>query len=556
MCSLSTSNAQPQSSAGSGRSGQNFITGAAILGVAGVLVKIISACFKIPLTNIVGSDAMLYFTNAYTIYTALINISAAGLSVAVAKCISEYVALGRYRDVKSVTRAANLTFVIIGLICSVVFFVFAEDISLLISGTTKSAPACMAMAPAILFVSVQSVYKGYAQGYSDMTSSAIGNILEVVIKLIFGLGGAYLLLNMGFDMPIVMAGAVGGVSFGSFVSMSYLIISKKVMKRRYDRLYPTTELTPAQAPFLSVMKKFIWIAFPITIGSLASNLGSTVDLAIVQRRLLELPGATTKMVEEWYGAYSSMAYTVFQMPYTIILSIGISVLPAVSAAFAVKHQERLQTTVNTAVKLCSLVAMPCAFGMMALSGPILDLLFSDEKGIAIATPLLAYLGAAFFFMCCAAIFSPLLQAVGRASIPVINTAIAIGVKILCNYILVAIPEIGINGAAISNIVLYVVLFALNLIALRRITKVRTDIKSVYIKPLIGGALCGLTAWCVYALLGDRLGNSIATVVAIGLAAIVYFAFILFSKTIKKDDVEFLPKAKKIEKILEKRNWIG
>ena len=63
----------------------------------------------------------------------------------------------------------------------------------------------MAMAPAILFVSVQSVYKGYAQGYSDMTSSAIGNILEVVIKLIFGLGGAYLLLNMGFDMPIVNA---------------------------------------------------------------------------------------------------------------------------------------------------------------------------------------------------------------------------------------------------------------------------------------------------------------------------------------------------------------
>jgi hypothetical protein len=40
------------------------------------------------------------------------------------------------------------------------------------------------------------------------------------------------------------------------------------------------------------------------------------------------------------------------------------------------------------------------------------------------------------------------------------------------------------------------------------------------------------------------------------ARFVYFAFILFSKTIKKDDVEFLPKAKKIEKILEKRNWIG
>ncbi len=548
-----TSLREPSSS---GRSGQNFITGAAILGVAGVLVKIISACFKIPLTNIVGSDAMLYFTNAYTIYTALINISAAGLSVAVAKCVSEYVALGRYRDVKNVTRAANLTFVIIGLICSVVFFVFAEEISLLISGTTKSAPACQAMAPAILFVSVQSVFKGYAQGYSNMTPSAIGNILEVVIKLIFGLGGAYLLLNMGFDMPIVMAGAVGGVTLGSFISMLYLMISKKVLQRRYARIYPIVEQTPAEAPFFSVMKKFIWIAFPITVGALASNLGSTVDLAIVQRRMLELPGATTEMVEQWYGAYSSMAYTVFQMPYTIIISIGVSVLPAVSAAFALKQQNRLQTTVNTAVKLCSLVAMPCAFGMAALSGPILDLLFSDEKGIAIATPLLGYLGVAFFFMCCAAIFAPLLQAVGHASVPVINTGIAIAVKIVCNYFLVATPGIGINGAAISNIVLYAVLFTLNLIALRRITNTRSDIKSVYIKPLIGGAMCGLTAWVVYALLSKLINNSLATVAAIGLAAIVYVLFILFSKTIKKEDIEFLPKAKKIEKILEKRNWIG
>ncbi len=546
----------PENISSGKRGGQNFITGAAILGIAGVLVKVISACFKIPLTNIVGSDAMLYFTNAYTIYTALINISAAGLSVAVAKCISEYVALGRYRDVKNVTRAANLTFVFVGLICSVVFFVFAEEISLLISGTTKSAPACQAMAPAILFVSVQSVFKGYAQGYSNMTPSAIGNVLEVVIKLIFGLGGAYLLLNMGFDMPIVMAGAVGGVTFGSFVSMMYLMISKKVMKRRYDRIYPIGEQTPPEAPFASIMKKFIWIAFPITVGALASNLGSTVDLAIVQRRLLELPGATTDMVERWYGAYSSMAYTVFQMPYTIILSIGISVLPAVSAAFALKQQNRLQATVNTAVKLCSMVAMPCAFGMMSLSGPILDLLFSDENGIMIATPLLGYLGVAFFFMCCAAIFAPLLQAVGHASAPVINTGIAIVVKIICNYFLVATPGIGINGAAISNIVLYAVLFTLNLVALRRITKTRTDIKSVYIKPLIGGALCGLTAWGAHALLSKAINNSLATVAAIGLAAIVYVLFILISKTIKKDDIEFLPKAKKIEKILEKRNWIG
>ena len=37
---------------------QNFITGAVILSVSGILVKIISACFRIPLTNLIGYDGM------------------------------------------------------------------------------------------------------------------------------------------------------------------------------------------------------------------------------------------------------------------------------------------------------------------------------------------------------------------------------------------------------------------------------------------------------------------------------------------------------------------
>jgi len=537
------------------RSGQNFITGAAILAVAGVLVKVISACFKIPITNLVGAQAMSYFNTAYTVYNLLINISSVGLSVAVAKCISEYVALGQHRDVKSVIKAANTTLVVAGLICSVVFFIFAEDIATWLNNPL-AAPACRVMSPAILFVAVLSVYKGYAQGYSNMVPSAVSNIIEVLSKLIFGLGGAYLMMEMGYDMPLVMAGAVGGVSFGALLSMLYLMLSKHILRRKVDKIYPITDLTPPPTRFQSVLKKFIWIAVPVTVGSLTSNLASTIDLAIVMRRLTEIPGVTTEVANTLYGAYSSMSQTVFNMPATIIISIGVSVLPAISAAFALKQKERLNNTLNTAIKLCTLVAMPCAFGMTVLAGPILNLLYSSAEDIAIATMPLAYLGMAFFFMCCAAVCTPLLQAVGKAMIPVVNIIIASVIKIICNYVLVAIPEIGIDGAAISNIVLYAVLFVLDFIALRRITKTKADIKSVYLKPLFGGILCGAVAWGSYTLLAMVIRDSIATIAAIGLAAVVYVGFILFSKTIKREDIEFLPKAKKIEKILEKRNWIG
>lgn len=544
-----------QENPASNRSGQNFITGAAILAVAGVLVKVISACFKIPITNLVGAQAMSYFNTAYTVYSLLINISSVGLSVAVAKCISEYVALGQHRDVKSVIKAANTSLVVVGLVCSLVFLIFAEDIANWLNNPL-AAPACRVMSPAILFVAVLSVYKGYAQGYSNMVPSAISNIIEVLSKLIFGLGGAFVMIKLGYEMPLVMAGAVGGVTLGALLSMLYLMISKQFFKRKVDKIYPITDLTPPPTRFQTVLKKFIWIAVPVTVGSLTSNLASTIDLAIVMRRLTEIPGVTSEVANTLYGAYSAMSQTVFNMPATIIISIGVSVLPAISAAFALKQRDRLNNTLNTAIKLCTLVAMPCSFGMTVLARPILDLLYSSPSDIAVAWRPLAYLGVAFFFMCCSAVCTPLLQAVGKAMVPVVNIIIASIVKIICNYVLVAIPEIGIDGAAISNIVLYVVLFALDFIALRRITKTKADIQSVYVKPLLGGILCGAVALGGYTILSRVTGNGLATIVSIGLAAIAYVGFILFSKTIKREDIEFLPKAKKIEKILEKRNWIG
>ena len=150
---------------------QNFITGAVILSVSGILVKIISACFRIPLTNLIGYDGMGYFNSAYTIYNFLITVAAAGLSVVVAKMISESLALGRYRDVGSIMKSAYSTYIVIGVVGSVVVFFGADWIAALLNNT-KAAPALRAVAPAIFLVSLVSAYKGYTQGHSNKIGRA------------------------------------------------------------------------------------------------------------------------------------------------------------------------------------------------------------------------------------------------------------------------------------------------------------------------------------------------------------------------------------------------
>ena len=83
-----------------------FVQGAAILGIAGLLVKIIGAVYRIPLANIVGESGMAYYEVAYPYYSWLLVISSAGLPTAISKLVSERIALGDIVGAKRVFRAA------------------------------------------------------------------------------------------------------------------------------------------------------------------------------------------------------------------------------------------------------------------------------------------------------------------------------------------------------------------------------------------------------------------------------------------------------------------
>ena len=73
---------------------KSFVQGAALLGAAGLIVKIIGAIFRIPFANAVGPEGACYYDAAYPYYSFLLVISSSGLPTAISKQVSERVALG------------------------------------------------------------------------------------------------------------------------------------------------------------------------------------------------------------------------------------------------------------------------------------------------------------------------------------------------------------------------------------------------------------------------------------------------------------------------------
>lgn len=233
------------------------------------------------------------------------------------------------------------------------------------------------------------------------------------------------------------------------------------------------------------------------------------------------------------------------------MALGISALPVISSAWAVKEKQALRKNIEVILRVTVLIAVPAGLGLFTLARPILELLFSKNPvGINIAVFPLQLLGMAVIFVALLTPINSMLQAVGRADLPV-KLMIAGGViKVVINYILVSIPEVNIKGAPIGTIICYMFMVVMSMILLLRITKTKISINDVFIKPLIAAIICAVGSWVSYSLLCRISSSNIAVVCAIAIAAVIYIISMLCLRAIQKNDILMLPKGEKIIKVLE------
>lgn len=183
------------------------------------------------------------------------------------------------------------------------------------------------------------------------------------------------------------------------------------------------------------------------------------------------------------------------------------------------------------------------------------MIYGQQHVAALVGPLLAVLGAAVVFICLTGPINAMLQAVGRADIPM-KIILAGGlIKLGLNVILVLQPRINIMGSAYSTLVCYVFMVTASLSAEKSHPRTSADRPGV---PAAADrrALRGAAAWAANGLLGRVISVKAATVAAIGLAALVYLAVLLLVRAFTKEDILSLPKGEKIAQTLEKRGWIG
>lgn len=372
-------------------------------------------------------------------------------------------------------------------------------------------------------------------------------------------------------LPYASAGAIGGVMLGTVFGAVYLTLRRRI---RGDGI-TKAELAASPEPMSNkaLLRTMMAIAIPVALGALANNLSSLIDTITVQsglsdvmqsspdtiRQLYEgrLPdGITNSQIPNYlYGSYSGKAITMFNLIPTLTTSVGVSALPAVTAAWTLRDRKATKKSIEAVIKITGLIGIPAGLGISVLAGPIMGLLYGNPKEIAVATPLLTILGICVILLSLITPINSMLQAVGKASTIVKLMLVSAAIKLVFNMVLIHIPAVNIVGAPIGTFASYLFLIVADLYILCKTTKVKLNFTRIFVKPMISGLFCAAAGFSMNGLLGLVLPDKIAVLGAIAVAAVVYVVSLFLLRVMSREDILLLPKGEKIARLLEKRGWI-
>ncbi|MCQ2484874.1 MAG: polysaccharide biosynthesis protein [Clostridia bacterium] len=584
---------------------QSLLNGAFVLVVATVLVKVIGALFKIPLSMLIGEVGRGYFNTAYEIYTPLYSISMAGLPVAVSRMVAKERSLGHFRDVRLTRKVAVRLFLLTGAIGTLLMFAIAYPYTKFVVGYTENIWCVLAIAPSIFFCCCMSTYRGYYEGLQNMMPTAISQVIEALSKLVLGLGITYVFLQsqlkrfeegkavfgkiftnkneaLAAIYPYAAATAVMGVTIGTVLGFIFLSIRHKAVGDGITKSDLMNSPKPENSKVIA--KSLVMTALPVAASSLILNVTNLIDASTIQNRLafamtkapeiikgqygtqLTASGILdSQIVKYLYGVYGEVLDFKNLVP-TITMTLGISAIPIISAAWARRDSREIKTTIESVIRVTMFIALPVGFGLAAVSYNLLNTFYSDASA-TIGAPILTLYGFSIFLFAVSSPITNMLQALGRTDIPLKSLCVGAIVKIILNYILIGNPKINIDGAPVGSIACYVIVVGINLYSIIKITDVRINFGSVFVKPFICSGISSAIAFVTVKVFSRILGgvgnpeamingNSISLAIAVVMAVVGYVIPLLFLKGISKDDLEMIPKGEKIAKKLEKYGFLG
>lgn len=358
----------------------SFIEGTVIATLSIIIVKILGMLYVIPFYATVGIQGSALYAYAYNIYIIFLDISTAGLPIAISKIINEYNTLNMQ---EAKVRAYYIGKKIMGFIAVAIFLllmIFAKNIASVLLGDLSGgntiedvAFAIRCVSFAILVIPFLSVSKGYLQGHKIINVSSISQVIEQIIRIAVILLGSYLVLNV-FKGSLTLA--VGIAVSGAFVGglFAYLYVSKKIRDNKKEIGLATTFKEKDNVTNKEIIKKIISYAVPFIIINIVGSCYNFIDMTLILRFMNYLKLDTTD-IEFVASAITTWAPKINMIVTSFAMGLTVSLIPNIVTAFTLKKWDDVNDKLNQALQIILFVSIPCVIGISMLSTGIWSIFY-------------------------------------------------------------------------------------------------------------------------------------------------------------------------------------
>jgi stage V sporulation protein B len=214
----------------------------------------------------------------------------------------------------------------------------------------------------------------------------------------------------------------------------------------------------------------------------------------------------------------------------------------VSTTFIRQEYDSTRSQVTKAIQMTMLVSIPAMVGMAVLSKPVMQFIFPQKDSLDMASGLLAALSVTVVLYGLSTLTNAVLQGIGRVNAPVIHAVIALAIQVAGLVLLLLYTDLDTYALACANIIYSFVMCLLNQWAVRKHLQYKMDVVKIFIKPTLAAFIMGAVAYGVYHGLYLFVPVSrLVLLIAIGIAACVYFVVLLLIGGVTENELRAFPK---------------
>ena len=205
----------------------NYLVQGSILAAASILVRVIGLAYRVPMTNILGSEGNGIYSISFNIYNIVLILSSYSLPLAVSKMIAAKNVQKKYQDSYRIFLHAVVFALVVGTAACLVLY-FGSDFLAKLYRTPGVEKPLRILAPTVFVVALLGVFRGLFQGKQTMIPTALSQLLEQVVNAFVSVFAAYSFMKAHSASKEISAyGAAGGTAgtlAGAISALLFLIL--------------------------------------------------------------------------------------------------------------------------------------------------------------------------------------------------------------------------------------------------------------------------------------------------------------------------------------------